>query len=296
MPACSACCRLRIGQLLGCRAAVEGADSRILADLEAWDSSPAFGAAERAALDYAEQFMLSAKDVSPEQRSALAHALGVSEPSTFVYGLYITEAFLRVLAFLDVDPTPDGMDWIGQTELTSDAKRDRDHIEWVEDEGTDTDARLMAAYYAFNRATCRAHGVDELTDEIVRLRSAAYHHCQFCQSVRREVEWPEDVADLMDEAVNYQTSSKVSPAHRAALELLDALVMAPVAADAGLRTRLLEQFTAKQIMELLMKEAFWMSNKPMISLGTDPGAVASDALTPFEYDDDGNFVLMAAPT
>jgi hypothetical protein len=37
---------------------------------------------------------------------------------------------------------------------------------------------------------------------------------------------------------------------------------------------------------------FWMSNKPMISLGTDPGAVSPAALTPFEYDAEGNFVLL----
>ena len=162
----------------------------------------------------------------------------------------------------------------------------------MEDDGTETDPRLMAAYHAFNRATCREHGVDGVTDEIVRLRSADYHNCQFCQSVRRNVEWPDGVEDLMKEALNYRASTKISESQRVALELLDALVGAPISVTADLQARLLESFSPEQIVELLMKEAFWMSNKPMISLGTDPGAVSSAELTEFEYDQEGNFVLM----
>src|ERR1700760_1489854 len=106
-------CRLRVAQVLGCRAGLEGADADLLTRLDNWDHSDAFDAREKAALDYTDQFMMSATNVSPEQRTALARALGVTEPSTFVYGLYINEAFLRMLAFLDVDPSPGGLSWIG---------------------------------------------------------------------------------------------------------------------------------------------------------------------------------------
>jgi len=289
-----ALCRLRMAQLLKCRAGLGGADPEVLARLESWEDSAAFTAKEKAALDYTEQFMVGASDVTAEQRAELARQLGVSEPSTFVYGLYINEAFLRVLAFLDVAPTADGMRWIAGRSGRGEVKADRDFIEWVDDQESETDPVLLAAYYAFNRATCRAHGVDEVTDEIVRLRSAEYHHCQFCQSVRRKVELPDGVQDLMAEARDYRTSTRISDRHRAALELLDVLVVAPASVDEQLRARLLEQFSPEQIVELLMKEAFWMSNKPMISLGTDPGAVSSERLTPFEYDAEGNFALMGA--
>ncbi len=285
-------CRLRVAQVLGCRAGLEGAEAGLLTRLDNWDDPDAFDARERAALDYTDQFMMSATDVSPEQRTELARALGVSEPSTFVYGLYINEAFLRMLAFLDVDPSPEGLSWIWGKHIAEEEKSDRDYIEWVEDDGTETDPRLMAAYHAFNRATCREHGVDGVTDEIVRLRSADYHNCQFCQSVRRNVEWPDGVEDLMKEALNYRASTKISESQRVALELLDALVGAPISVKPDLQARLLESFSPEQIVELLMKEAFWMSNKPMISLGTDPGAVSSAELTEFEYDQEGNFVLM----
>jgi alkylhydroperoxidase family enzyme len=283
-----------MAQILDCRAALAGSDEQLLARLENWSDDDGFGALEKAALDYTEQFMYSATDITEEQIETLTKELGVKEPSTFVYGLYINEAALRVLAFLDVEPSEDGMDWISAGRGADEEKSDRDFIEWVDDD-SETDPKLLAAYYAFNRATCKEHGIDEVTDDLVRLRSADYHNCQFCKSVRRNVEWPDGVDDLMREAMNYRASDKINGQQRAALELLDAMVVAPIKVDEDLQVALLEHMTPEQIVELLMKEAFWMSNKPMISLKTDPGAVSPDHATEFEYDQEGNFIITGAP-
>lgn len=283
-------CRLHMAQLLNCRAVLDTADEASLARLINWHKSPDVSEAECAVLDFTELFIVAPGHISSAQRANLAAALGVGEPSTFVYGLYINEAMLRFLTFFDVNtPYPYGLQ---NDTLDVGEKSDRKFIEWVDGESSNTDPTLLAAYYAFNRATCSLHGIDELTDEIVRLRSAEYHDCKFCQSVRRIVDKPAETGDLMSEVRDYHASKVLTPRQKAALEVLDAFLVAPANLSATLKARIEQHFTPTQLVELLLKEMFWMSNKPMISLGTDPGAVSASALTPFEYDGEGNFVLM----
>ncbi|HLS99259.1 MAG: hypothetical protein WDA10_03700 [Porticoccaceae bacterium] len=284
-------CRTRMAQLLDCRALLAGADPAQLGRLDQWSKSSDFSSAEKAALDFTELFIVAAREISPAQRRALAEALGVGEPSTFVYGLYINEALVRFLAFADVEPF--ALDRLLAKSTAVGEKSDRKFIEWVEGDGAETDARLLAAYYAFNRATCAANLVDALTDEMVRLRSAEYHDCKFCQSVRRIVAKPEGAGDLMGEVRDYANSTLLTPRQKTALEVLDVFLVSPAAVGDGLKARIIEHFSPAELVELLMKEMFWMSNKPMISLGTDPGAVSAASLTPFEYDAEGNFVLLA---
>jgi alkylhydroperoxidase family enzyme len=47
-------CRLRIAQMLDCRAELDGADAERLTELASWRSSPNFTPRERAALSYTE--------------------------------------------------------------------------------------------------------------------------------------------------------------------------------------------------------------------------------------------------
>ena len=284
-------CRTRMAQLLNCRTLLDGADPEQLERLEGWSKSSDFSNAERTALDFTELFMVAARSISPAQRENLAKALGVGEPSTFVYGLYINEALVRFLAFADVDPF--SLDQLLSGSASVGEKSDRKYIEWVEGERAQTDASLLAAYYALNRATCAANLVGSLTDEMVRLRSAEYHDCKFCQSVRRVVDKPDGAGDLMGEVRDYANSSVLSARQKTALEVLDTFLVAPATPSQDLKARIVEHFSPAELVELLMKEMFWMSNKPMISLGTDPGAVSAANLTPFEYDAEGNFVLLA---
>jgi alkylhydroperoxidase family enzyme len=283
-----ALCRLRMAQLMHCRADLANADAKQLATLDNWNKSDEISNTQKAALDFTEQFIIGANNITPLQRQKLADALGVPEPSTFVYGLYISEAMVRFLTFFDVSPQPQP-DVNGTTSVGE--KSDRKFIEWV-DNGSNTDPELLAAYYAFNLATCSLHGIDELTDEIVRLRSAEYHDCKFCQSVRRVVDKPSGVDDLMGEVRDYQSSTGLTSQQKVALDVLDVFLVSPSAVSDELKANINQQFSAQHIVELIMKEMFWMSNKPMISLGTDPGAVSKTNLTDFEYDAKGNFVLL----
>jgi alkylhydroperoxidase family enzyme len=282
-------CKLRIAQNLKCRALLQHADPQLLDALSNWSHSSRFNDGERAVLDFTDQFMVAAKNISDEQIAALAQALDVPEPSTFVYAMYINEGYARLLAFFDIDA---GTASATAVPASVGEKSDRDNIEWVEGKKARTNPRLLAAYYAYNLATCSLHGVDEVTDEIVRLRSAEYHDCKFCQSVRRIVDLPAGTHDLMNEVRQSHTSAVLTEQQKVALAALETFVIEPAAVSADLKKKILQQFTPAQIVELMMKEVFWMSNKPMISLGTDPGAVSATALTPFEYDAKGNFVLL----
>jgi alkylhydroperoxidase family enzyme len=196
---------------------------------------------------------------------------------------------VRLLSFFDVAPDPEAA---GSGRISA-PKEGLEHLDWVDEEST-TDPRLLAAYQAFGRATCGHHLVDDVTDEMVRLRSAKAHHCGFCQSVRRTVTLPDEVDDLMDEALDFEQSAIVTPQQKVALEILDHFIAMPCSLPQADRAKALEAFTPEQLFELMFKEVFWMSNKPMISLGTDPGEVTPGALTDFEYDSEGNFTILGA--
>jgi alkylhydroperoxidase family enzyme len=292
--------RTRMAQMLRCRALLDGQDSSLLDALANWPKEDRFGVRERAVLDFTEQFVISAVDVSGEQGAELAKQLGVSEPSTFVYGLQINEGLVRLLAFLDVAPDPEGGmgGFLGRVVSSASGSelagvRDLEHLDWV-DPTTETDPRLLEAYHAFARAACRKQGIDALTSELVRLRSAVHHQCQFCQSVRRDVEVPDGVDDLMSDAMNFERSGTVDERQRTCLRILEVFITDPASVERSLQADALQQLSPESILELLLKEMFWMSNKPMISLGTDPGPVDASKLTPFVYDEEGNFTLLVS--
>ena len=96
--------RLRIAQLLGCEAELavrtpeavaDGLTEEHVAALPRWPSDPRFGAAERACLALAEQFALSARDVTPEQVDAVRDALGDEGAVAFTVGLALFEGSAR---------------------------------------------------------------------------------------------------------------------------------------------------------------------------------------------------------
>jgi alkylhydroperoxidase family enzyme len=282
-------CRARIAQLLRYEPALAEVDRDLLAALEAWDVSERFGERERALLDYLEQFMIAPIEVTAAQREELSRHLGAGF-TTFVNALYLQEAYLRFLAFFDIRTEPAALR-AAASPIEGEAV-DGYLRRSVEQQAWELDERYTDALLAYGAAICRHHDVGDYTDEVVRLRSADYHGCQFCKSVRRKVDWPDGVQDLMDEANRGKHSDALGRREKLGLELLDQFLVAPGAVDEALRARLLDEFGPTGIVELALKEVFWMSNKPMISLGTDIGAVDPSTLTEFEYDAEGNFTLL----
>lgn len=282
-------CRTRAAQALDCRPVLKRCDPGLLADLENWESAPRFSAKERALLEYYEQFMIAPLYVTPEQRETLRSELGY-DPSTLAYALYINEAYLRFLTFFGVENEPSAS---RDAVLSDDAGPVSDYLSDAATSTQETDPRVVEALLAFGAAICRETAIDDTTDEVVRLRSANYQGCVFCQSVRRKVDRPASIDDLMPEALAGAASTVLSERQKVALEALDHLIIKPSAMDDAARSRILEHFQPNEIVELMLKEVWWMSNKPMISLGTDFGAVDENHLTEFEYDGSGNFTLLA---
>jgi len=98
-------CRLRLGQLLGLdpahrtlhAAALAGGLTRDdVAELPRWHASPRFDARRRAALAFAEQWLVDPSGTTDEDCARLRSHLGDAGCASFTMGLALVEALLRV--------------------------------------------------------------------------------------------------------------------------------------------------------------------------------------------------------
>jgi alkylhydroperoxidase family enzyme len=93
----------RISQLLRNESALFGEriPSAKVAALAQWPTSPLFSDADRAALGFAEQFIMDVAGVSAEQRSSLGEHLDPAELGGFVMALYLLDYGQRTQMALD---------------------------------------------------------------------------------------------------------------------------------------------------------------------------------------------------
>jgi hypothetical protein len=93
-------CNLRVAQLLGNGLAADAdppaMEARKVQNLGAWDTSSVFSAAERAHLEFTEQFVTSVSDVTSEQVGALLEYGSAEDVRSFVAALYVVELSQRV--------------------------------------------------------------------------------------------------------------------------------------------------------------------------------------------------------
>jgi len=84
-------------------------------------------------------------------------------------------------------------------------------------------------------------------------------------------------------------TAALTPQHRAALELADALMTQPSSLTDGVVAELRQHFTDEQLVELTLDVMKWNAQKVPVALGTDvwlrPGEL-SDLI----FDADGNWV------
>lgn len=108
-------CRLRVGQMLGLdprtrplapAAAAAGLDDATIADLPRWPTSDRFGARERAALAFAEQWVLDPSGMTDDDCAALRGAIGEPGCAAFTMGLALSEAMLRLELALGAERKP----------------------------------------------------------------------------------------------------------------------------------------------------------------------------------------------
>jgi len=176
-------CRLRIAQMLACRAELDGVDPERLTELASWRSSRKFSAQERAALAYVEQFVVDQNDLGEEQKADLARFLSRVELCNFVQAVNAHDGYLRTLSLLDVGPDPgagsrsaleQSLPRSPLAEEPADAS-----VAGLELFDMLTDPAFHEARAAFGGATALLDGVDEVTTEVCRLRNARQQACRF---------------------------------------------------------------------------------------------------------------------
>lgn len=106
-------CRLRIAQLLGAEAEfawrlgpeVPDLEAKVTA-LSAWPTDPRFSATDRAALAFAEQFVLDVQALDDPTCAAVVDEVGDAGLSTLAIGVGLAEAMTRAAVVLGDRPAP----------------------------------------------------------------------------------------------------------------------------------------------------------------------------------------------
>jgi len=240
--------RRRIGMLLqidpGELAAVATLTAAEASELARWPTSPEFSAADRAALSFAEQFVLDVSAVTAEDRDSLTDALG---PATFgfVQAVYVLDHGTRLAA----------------------VTRQLFGVDVLRPQTGTADLALWPALESMMTAVARLGSLDPLTAELVRLRGARAHHCRLCMS-RRRVAAVEKNADALDQPDADERSDLDEP-QRVALRLTDGVLRQPGTLPADLIGAVSDAFTPTQALEIVLLVAHNAANKIAVALGAD---------------------------
>ena len=148
---------------------------------------------------------------------------------------------------------------------------------------------LDRAMHAFERAAVRLQGVDPLTTELVRLRCARIHDCRRCRSVRDDAALEAGFDEALGAKIDDYEGSDLSPRHKAALRLTDAMILGgPI--DPALREDVRAHFSEAEIAELLLDVVKWSVQKALVALRIEP-APSPGALTRMAADAGGTYRL-----
>ena len=143
---------------------------------------------------------------------------------------------------------------------------------------------LDRAMQDFERATVRLSGVDPITTELVRLRCARIHDCRRCRSVRDDAALEAGFDEALGAKIDDYEHSDLSPRHKAALRLADAMILgAPID-----RADVHAHFTESEIAELLLDVVKWSVQKALVALRIEP-APDDDHLIRMAADDGGTY-------
>ncbi|MGZ5362687.1 MAG: carboxymuconolactone decarboxylase family protein [Mycobacterium sp.] len=219
---------------------------------------------------FTEQFAVDVSDIGDNQRKQLAKALGDNVFRTVVM-MFVADFVPRVWA---------GFEALGLRKAGNGGAVDWDH------DSDPTDALLNG----FLPAVARMRGLDPVTTEVVRLRGAAQHNCRLCKS-RRETNALDlgGSEDLYGEIEQYESSEKLTDAHKAVLRFVDAMIWTPSQISTDLAAGVRKHFSEDQAFELTLDIMRNAANKIMVSLAVDAPLV-TDGTELFSVDADGQTV------
>ena len=249
-------CRERMAMLLCAPEAIgrrpEGVQApqtdkaRALAD---WPSSPAFTDTERAALSFAEQFVMDVAGTTDADREMLTGHLSADQIGPFVMGLYVSDFELR-------------MDLV-TVRLFPGAPRP---VPLAPSDGS-TDP--SSAFDGFLLATGRMRALDPVTAELVRLRGARYHNCRICQSIRSVKAIGAGADESMYGKLDDYEASDFSERQKIALRLADTLISQPTEISTGLVDQIHHELTPAETVQIILGVARNSIQKVAVALAGD---------------------------
>ncbi|WFR71942.1 carboxymuconolactone decarboxylase family protein [Prescottella defluvii] len=175
--------------------------------LPAPEPAPSAPDAPPAALVLAEQFCIDVSGIDDGMRTALATALG-DRTGVYMQALDVADWVPRVRAGLDALFGAPGPGWPVPTT-------------W------DTTGEPWPLIQRTLVEVARVRELDPVTTEVVRLYQARQHNCRLCKSLRNRTAMMAGGDESLYDAIDDFRRNDLSPRHKAALELADALTWQP---------------------------------------------------------------------
>jgi alkylhydroperoxidase family enzyme len=201
--------------------------------------------------EFAEQFSIDVSAVTVAQRAALTAAFGPNVLGVAAL-MFVADFAPRAragLAALGVS-APDQVVWDHDTH-PADALLNR-----------------------FTSAVGAMRGLDPVTTEVIRLRGATAHNCRLCKSLRETTALDAGGSEsLYGDIEHYESSGRLTAAHKAALRYVDALIWTPSSVDDA-AAGVLNFYTLDQALEITLDVMRNATNKIAVALGGDAPRVA----------------------
>lgn len=218
------------------------------------------------AVEFAEQFAVDVSTIDDLLREALASALG-DRVGAFVQVLYVADWVPRLRAGLDALFTAPEPGWTMPTR-------------W------DTDGQAWPLIQRTLVEVARVRELDPVTTEVVRLHQARQHNCRLCKSLRNRTAMLAGGDEALYDAVDDFRASSMSPRHKAALELTNALVWQPGHLDPQVVADVRTHFSPAEAVELVIDMMRNACNKVAVATGTD-GANVAVGIEVYDVNPDG---------
>lgn len=229
--------------------------------------------AQKAAIDFVEQFVIDVSGITDVDRTILEEHFPGEKMRDFVTAVYIIEFSYRLKVIAGMLLGEDSSHQIHNETATL--------IE-------PADTRTYLKNY--QDAVVRSTDLDPVTTELVRLRCARTHNCRICQTLRLTNARAEGADDLMTAKVDFYENSDLDERFKIALRITDAFITRPDTLTIQSINAAREVFEPTQLAELCLDITKWSTQKIHVALGTDSANSLpknEQGLSFFGFDQDG---------
>lgn len=243
-----------------------------VADLPAPDLS------EPAVAEFAEQFALDVSSLDQAQRAAFFAATG-DQAFAVAQRIYAHDLVRRVRSVLTSLQVP-------HIELPDPPDPG---VERVETPSAPLDTWPILE--SFMSAVARLDALDPRLTELVRLRGARLHDCAICKSRRSQDAIDAGASESEFAAIDTWPTSDLSARTKAALGLVDAIVLTPFDVPASTIDAARSKLSEEEIVEVILDVMRNAANKIAVALGADAANV-TEGVELFTTDAGGNLSVI----